>query len=222
MKLNSLLSLAIVICVGAVALPAAAQSSSLYGEAGQRRPLRLGDSSWYFLEPAPPRAIQKYDLVTVIVKEATQYVSEGEINRRTQSNVDARLRDWIKLDGTNISPAPQAAGDPRARASLDSQIRTQSELETRDGLQFRITATVVDIRPNGLLVLEAHKRTRVNNEESIQILSGIVRPDDVMPNNTVLSERIAELRIDKKEAGHIRDAYRRGWFIKWLDKVRPF
>ncbi|MCL6501115.1 MAG: flagellar basal body L-ring protein FlgH [Pirellulales bacterium] len=202
--------------------PARAQSSSLYGEAGQRRPLRLSDSSWYYLEPEPPRAIQKYDLVTVIVKEATQFVSEGEINRRTQSNVDARLRDWIKLDGTDITPAPQTSGDPRARASLDSQIRTQSELETRDGLQFRITATVVDIRPNGLLVLEAHKRTKVNNEESIQILSGIVRPEDVLPNNTVLSERIAELRIDKKEAGHIRDAYRRGWLIKWLDKVRPF
>lgn len=210
------------LCLCLAVSPAGAQSSSLYGEAGQRRPLRLSDTSWYYLEPQPPRAIQKYDLVTVIVKEATQFVSEGEINRRTQSNVDARLRDWLKLDGTDITPAPQASGDPRARASLDSQIRTQSELETRDGLQFRITATVVDIRPNGLLVLEAHKRTKVNNEESIQILSGIVRPEDVLPNNTVLSERIAELRIDKKEAGHIRDAYRRGWLIKWLDKVRPF
>lgn len=222
MTLSWMLRLIPGVCFCLAAQPAGAQSSSLYGEAGHRQPLRLADASWYFLEPEPARAIQKYDLVTVIVKEATQFVSEGEINRRTQSNVDARLRDWIKLDGTDITPAPQAAGDPRVRASLDSQLITQAELETRDGLQFRITATVVDIRPNGLLVLEAHKRTKVNNEESIQILSGIVRPEDVLPNNTVLSERIAELRIDKKEAGHIRDSYRRGWFVKWLDRVRPF
>lgn len=201
---------------------AGAQSSSLYGEASGRKPLTLADTSWSYIKVEQPREVQKYDLVTVIVKEASQYISQGSVNRRTQSNIDARLRDWVALAGTDLLPAAQRLGDPRARASLDSQLRNQAQLESKEGLQFKIAATVVDIRPNGLLVLEARKKTRNNNEESIQFLSGIVRREDVLPNNTVSSEDIAELMIDKQETGHVTDAYRRGWILQTLDKIKPF
>ncbi len=205
------------------AMPARAQSSSLYGAAGPQRRLTLENSSWTHVEvQAPGEEIQLHDVVTVIVKEATEYVSEGQINRRTQSNIDARLRDWLKLDGLSLTPAPLDNGEPRARGTLDSQLRTQMQLDNRDALQFRIAAEVVDIRPNGLLVIEAHKRVKNNDEEMEQSLSGLVRREDVLPNNTVLSEDVAELDIYKREAGHVRDASRRGWFLKALDTMKPF
>ena len=43
-----------------------------------------------------------------------------------------------------------------------------------------------------------------------------------MPNNTVLSENVADMRIVKRETGHVRDGYRRGWALEWLDKWQPF
>ena len=52
--------------------------------------------------------------------------------------------------------------------------------------------------------------------------SGEIRPGDVLPTNTVLSENVAELSIHKREAGHVRDGYRRGWFTRWLDMLQPF
>jgi flagellar L-ring protein precursor FlgH len=44
----------------------------------------------------------------------------------------------------------------------------------------------------------------------------------VLPNNTIRSEQVAELRVSKRETGQVRDAYRRGWFLRWMDTFSPF
>ncbi|MBX7167073.1 MAG: flagellar basal body L-ring protein FlgH [Pirellulales bacterium] len=208
----------------AAALPGQvlAQSASLFGDPRMRTELTLRDASWTFLEVEPPRDIRVQDKITVIVDEKSQLISEGEVQRRKTSNLDARLQDWIKLDDFALKPAPQEDGDPRIRGQLNSTFRTQSDLETQDGLKFRIAATVVDIRANGDLVLEAHRTIQINEEVWEQSLTGIVRREDVLPNNTVLSEDIAELRIVKREVGSVRDGYRRGWFLRILDRYQPF
>ena len=74
------------------------------------------------------------------------------------------------------------------------------ELQTKASLSFTIAATVVDIRPNGNLVVEAHQHVQDNEDIWDQSLSGLIRPQDVLPNNTVLSQNIAELMIDKKRS----------------------
>jgi len=199
-----------------------AQRSSLYQQAVAARPLTLENNSWLYVPMPPVREVQVNDLVTILVKQKQQSQSEGEINRITQSSIDARLRDWVMLDGFNIKAAPQTSGDPRARGSLDSTLRTNAELETAAFIQFNITATVVDIRPNGNLVLEAHSTVQDNNEVWEASLSGIVRREDIAPDNTVFSEKIAELSIHKRETGHINDAYRRGWALRAYDKFKPF
>ncbi len=91
-----------------------------------------------------------------------------------------------------------------------------------ESVTFVITATVAEIRPNGLLVLEAHKVIQNNEEQWECRLSGICRREDISPDNMVMSENIAELRIEKRESGAIRDAYKRGWFTRWFDEFNPF
>jgi flagellar L-ring protein precursor FlgH len=201
---------------------AEAQCASLLGPPGQRGPLTLSDNSWYFQEIEPPKQIQRYDIITVIVKETSQYAADGEVDRRKRSNVDARLQDWILFRGGDLKPDPQSDGDPRIRASLNNQYRAESEMETSGILQFRISAQVVDIRSNGTLVLEAHRTVRNNNELWEQKLTGIVAREDILPNRTVLSEKVAELKIEKTEHGHIRDAYKRGWLQRWIDRWKAF
>ena len=201
---------------------AVAQRSSLYQRQTAAVPLSLENNSWLYVPMPAVREVQVNDLVTILVKQKQQSQSEGEINRIQQSSIDARLRDWVELDGFNIKLAPQRQGDPRARGSLDGTLRTNAELETASFVQFNITATVVDIRPNGNLVLEAHSMVKDNNEVWESSLSGIVRREDIQPDNTVFSEKIAELMIHKRETGHINDAYRRGWALKFYDQFKPF
>ncbi len=126
------------------------------------------------------------------------------------------------MEGFDIKPAPQSEGDPTIQAELNSRFKAEMGLETRDGMKFRMAAEVVDIRPNGNLVLEGHRSIRNNDEVWEYSISGIVRREDLAPDNTILSEDVAELQIHKREEGHVRDGYRRGWLLKILDSMQPF
>lgn len=189
----------------------------------QRQDLRLSDASMIYHQLPPPRQIVKHDLVTVRVDKKAVMTSEGEVQRRKTGLYDAVLADWVALKGLlELKAAPQADGDPRVQGQLNQLYRAEGELETREALAFDITAEVVDIRPNGLLVMEAHDSFRVNNEVWEYSLSGVCRPEDIDPGNVILSKHIAHLQVWKRERGHVRDSYRRGWFARWFDTFNPF
>jgi flagellar L-ring protein precursor FlgH len=114
------------------------------------------------------------------------------------------------------------SGVPEVEALYNLQNQVQANLRQADGLQLRVGATVVDLRPNGNLVVEAHRKVQWNNEIAEASLSGIIRRQDVLPNNTVLSEDVAELMLDVRQQGHIRDSWRRGWLWLFLDRHKPF
>jgi flagellar L-ring protein precursor FlgH len=105
---------------------------------------------------------------------------------------------------------------------LEEEYNTRGRFDQRDRIAFNIAARIVDIRPNGHLVLESHRTIRNNNEIWDSSLSGIVRPEDVDQGNMIMSNKVSELRIDKRERGTIRDSYRRGWLTKMWDRFRIF
>ncbi|MBN2023104.1 MAG: flagellar basal body L-ring protein FlgH [Pirellulales bacterium] len=209
-----------------LAAPARAQSSSFYGDpadrAAARTPMTLANVSWTYTAPTPPREIKLNDIVTVIVDYKSQVISEGEIDRKKKSNFQAALSDWILIKNWKMIPDPQNAGDPKITGKWDNKFRGEGSLETRDAMEFKIACSVVDIRPNGLMVIEGRRSIR-NNEDVWEIaLTGVVRPEDVLTNNTILSENIDKLRIDKREIGSVRDAYRRGMLMRVLDTYQLF
>ena len=105
---------------------------------------------------------------------------------------------------------------------MQSQFRVESDIELRDQLTFRIASHIVDIQPNGNLVIEGHRTIRINEEIWQQSLTGIVRRTAIGPDRTVRSDEIADLRIEKREMGFVRDSYKRGWLQLWYDKWKAF
>jgi flagellar L-ring protein precursor FlgH len=214
------------VCAWAVGLALSAglawgQSSSLYGPPEMRAPLTVATNSWVYLAQPPVHEIQLNDLLTVVVTENSQVLTDGNVSRREQTNIDANLQNWIKLRNFGLTAAPETGGDPRIRGTLNSQRRITGQMLTDDSVKFRIAARVVDIRPNGTLVIEAHKRVKQNDEVWERALSGIVRREDIKPDNTVMSEDIYELMIDMRDEGQIRDGYKQGWLLKMLDRMKP-
>lgn len=206
--------------------PVADRSSEplpLAGEMSRIQPLTLHDASWTFSPPPPPQEIRLHDIVSIRVDELARMQSEGDVQQRKNTLYDAILKDWIMLDGLRwVKPAPQSDGDPRVNGQLNQLYRAQAELETRESLAFNIAAEVVDIRPNGNLVLEANKTVHVNDETWEYSLSGLCRKEDIGPGNLIQSRNILHLDIGKRERGHVRDGYRRGWFQRWFDRLHPF
>ena len=198
-------------------------NSSLLWQNGNGSEPTLEQSSWIYHRPRPQREVRVHDLVTVLVDEKSVVTSDGEVQRRKSALYDAILNDFVILKGFKaIKPSPQSQGDPRVQGQLTQLYRAEGEMETRQLLQLSISAEVIDIRPNGNLVLEARQRIRVNNEVWEVALSGICRRKDIDGNNSLRSEKIHNLQIFKRQRGHVRDSFRRGWFIRLLDLLHPF
>jgi len=187
-------------------------------------PLTLRDTSAIYVDPKPPRQIKIHDVLSVRVDHLSRMTAEGELQRRKNSRYDARLKDWIVLKGFRaLGPAPQGDGDPRIRGELQSNYRSQGDMETRESLAVNVAVAVVDIRPNGNLVLEGHQRVRINEEVWAISLTGECAAKAVGPDNTVLSRDINHLDINKSETGSVASGYQRGWFQKLFDVfVQPF
>lgn len=91
---------------------------------------------------------------------------------------------------------------------------------TRTGeLTATITARVVEVLPNGDLVLEGAREIDINGDRQMVVLTGVVRPSDVSADNVVLSPVIGQLRIRYFGRGLIRDNLKPGWLVRVLNKI---
>jgi len=187
--------------------------------------LTLQNSSFIYRELPPearPRELQANDIITVVVDFRSRFLSEGDAESRKTASLTAILSDWLKIDGGALKPAPQSDGDPTVSGSINSQYRAEADVELRDSLSFKMAAKIVDIRPNGNLVIEGHQTIR-NNEERWRIsLTGVVRREAIQADRTVSSDSIYDFDVDKEELGQVRDGYARGWLAKWYDRFKPF
>ena len=189
---------------------------------GDAPPVMLNDASWTY-QPAPPlRVFQKQDVVTIRVDEITRVMAEGNIDNRKRTLFDAIVNDWIRVINFRFIPQPMVEGEPGIAFQSQSNYRADASVESRESMTFNIAATVVDIRPNGNLVLEARKHIRINDNLWETSLTGICRAIDIGPDNVVLSKDLIDLEIKKEDQGQLRDGASRGWFQRWVDRFGPF
>lgn len=195
----------------AAAMPASAQS--LLGEGG---------GSPY--DPAKRPPFKKHDLIQIVAVERSKATSDADLRTDRRSRWEINPKDWIKLsDGDTFPDLDSAALTGSPKIDLDARYRRDNSGRTSRNfdLTFTVTAEVVDIRPNGNLVIEAKKRRKVNNDEEYIRLTGEVAPTAV-ENNIVKSEKIANLDITYEGSGPANDSSKPGFFGWLFDKLWPF
>lgn len=180
-----------------------------------------------FSEAAPgllqdTRAVRAGDVVVVKIDEnadakgdATTKLSKGS---KREANVDALL---------GLVPAIKASHpdiDPAKLLSLAAQADFLGDGETRRKGQLTgsIAVRVREQMPNGDLFVEGTKVVMINHEEYHLYVSGLIRPADVGPDNSVASSRIADAQIEFTGRGDVADQVDRGWLTKLLDTINPF
>ena len=88
-------------------------------------------------------------------------------------------------------------------------------------LSGEISVTVRGVEANGVLRVGGEKRLTLNRGEEQVQLTGLVRPEDIASDNSVISTRVADARIRYSGSGQIADATRQGWLARFFQKVSP-
>lgn len=133
------------------------------------------------------------DLVTMIIVERSQ--ASQSATTETGSDGKVQVGPIALADIVPVIPPVSAGGSDSSSAKGST---------TRGGtLNARMTAQVVDVLPNGTLAIEGRQTIIVNEEEQIIIVSGQVRPEDIAPDNTVLSTFVANATIAYHGTGPI-------------------
>jgi flagellar L-ring protein precursor FlgH len=180
-------------------------------------------TAWSYVPPTPARALKIHDIVQIRIEESATSLAQGNTSSRKTTSYDAVLKDWIRLVGIDtIKPAPQSDGEPRVQTTQNEVYRGDSTQRTSESLTTNIAAEIVDIKPNGLLVLSAHKTITLNDNTWELSLTGSCRNTDIDPSNVVLSRNLLNPIINKQDRGHVRDGYSRGWLTKLLARIKPF
>ena len=174
-----------------------------------------------------PKKLRKNDVVTIIVQQDSSYSSTAQSQSEKQQDFDLALQNWIQMHTTqNGVPTATSVGSsgtlPEAKFKYDNNRQNQASQTRQDSLSDRISATVVDVKPNGTLIVEAVAQVTVDREVQIFRLTGICRGEDITPDNTVLSTQLANLSISKKTQGEVHDGVKSGWLNSLIDKVNPF
>ena len=175
--------------------------------------------------PEPePRTLKKHDLVTIIVRETSEYKSEATTDLKKKATLDARLEEFAKLNVKNFAIEGGGIGTtpPSIKASGKGEFKGDGSVDRSDELTARITAEVLDVKPNGTLVLQARKFIKTDEEEQEMILTGVCRAEDVTADNSIYSHQLHDQTLMKMHKGAVRDATKRGWLPKLLDLIAPF
>jgi flagellar L-ring protein precursor FlgH len=96
------------------------------------------------------------------------------------------------------------------------------KINNSERITARIAVRVVDLLPNGNLIIEGRRETLVSSEKQETIIRGTVRGEDVAANNTVFSYNVADASIRFMSKGTITDNTRKGWLFRIWEKVTPF
>ena len=181
--------------------------------------------SFFAVPPPEPRLIRKHDLVTIVVREESAFSSEGKSKFDKTAEFKAVIDEFVRLRlGVNDFGVVPSVGAIKPRLGLSAERKSTGDanVERADSFTARIQAEVLDVKPNGTLVLIARKRIETDDEKQLMVLSGTCRAADLTADNTVLSTQLADLDLTKTHKGAVRSATKRGAIPKLLDAIDPF
>jgi flagellar L-ring protein precursor FlgH len=164
------------------------------------------------------------DLVTVNIVETSRATKKAATKTGRQSSIDAGITNAMGWETKLYKLAPPNVFDNTAmfKANMTNAFDGSGETSRDESMTASITARVMEVLPNRNLFIKGTRKIRVNNEAQYITLTGIIRPEDISPDNTILSSYVAEATIEYTGRGAVSDKQRPGWLMRAVDFVWPF
>lgn len=157
------------------------------------------------------KALHVGDIITITLTERTVSRKSSGVNVNKESDV-------------SFNAGPLLGNNPAFKGStLETTLKQNREFngdagaDQSNSLQGNITVTVAEVLANGNLVVRGEKWMTLNRGDEFIRISGIVRPDDISPNNTVPSTRLANAQISYSGTGTLADSQSMGWMSRFFN-----
>lgn len=170
---------------------------------------------------ADKRAHAVGDLITILVQESNVASKENSTKTAKKSGIDASVSSFL-YSPTASSLLTKNSKLPALKFDAKSDFDGGGQINNSEKITARIAVRVIDVLPNGQMVVEGRRQTSFAGETQDAVLRGNVRPEDIMPNNTVYSYNVADATIKYVSKGSVSDTQKKGWFTRIWDKITPF
>ena len=162
------------------------------------------------------RNYQVGDIITVLLNESTQAArtQNTDVSREAKNNLPSGASTQVGklspfLDGVNLNDNKTSS---TGKGKADQQA----------SLSGSVAVTVVEILANGNLVIRGEKKLGLSEGTEVIQVSGVIRPEDIGPNSTVQSRRLANAQIAYRGSGDLANATKAGWGTSFMHKYWPF
>ena len=154
------------------------------------------------------------DVLSIIFNEATQANKAADLSQEKQNSMSFTAPS---LYGMAVST--MTGSDLKTTVASDNKFTGTSKADQSNSLTGNISVTVIELLPNGDLKVRGEKRVTLNQGDEYVRLSGIVRPIDIDPSNTVSSDKVADATIMYTGNGSMADASKMGWLSRILNSA---
>jgi flagellar L-ring protein precursor FlgH len=170
---------------------------------------------------SPRRARRVGDMVTVLVVQDTAADSKAGTSLKKKNESKAGIKAMFGLE-TAVASIPGGGPTLDLDAGAENTFDGSGGTNRAGSLSGTITARVIEVLPNGHLVVAGRQAVKINNEVEVLGLRGVIDPRSILADNTVLSTSIADARIEYSGTGVVAGKQRPGWLSRVLDVISPF
>jgi flagellar L-ring protein precursor FlgH len=163
------------------------------------------------------KAFRIHDVVMIVVSESLTASTDGGVKNSRASNANSGI--------TSLFGALKASNAMQnlVGASASSGLSAQGQSTTDSSLTTTFGAEVVDVLPNGMLVVQATRQLTFSQQTQLIKLRGLVRPEDVSNQNQVQSTAMTDLELEVTGKGIVNDStYRQNPLVRLLEKLVVF
>lgn len=155
------------------------------------------------------------DTIIVMLNEKTNASKKSGSNAQRDGGIDLSVPSFLGL------PFKSIFQDLDLEAKSSNKFDGKGESSSNNNFTGTITVTVIDILPNGNLLVSGEKQIGINQGHEFIRLSGVINPINVM-NNTVSSVQVADARIEYRGTGYLDEAQTMGWLSRFFLSISPF
>jgi flagellar L-ring protein FlgH len=164
-----------------------------------------------------PKAYRLHDVVSIVVTESLAASTDGQVKNARASTASSGLTALFGALKTSNNLQNLVGMSASSGLSAQGQSTTNSSLATTFG------GEVVDVLPNGMLVVQATRQLTFSEQTQLIKLRGLVRPEDVSNQNQILSTDMTDLELEVTGKGIVNDStYRQNPVVRFLEKLLVF